>query len=162
MQLSQEGQKGVSRSSSSNARVAKLPRRPLSFIVYRNSEKYSLPSAAFQYLNSINSLGLPMIETEKPVWMREETPRTIPSSTPRAAIWSQELVPPGDLSTGCPIWTPSSVTMAGAIEAVEPKLFMLPAVTQRGMHGGAGREGETTPSTAASLRASAATRNGSA
>ena len=31
---------------------AKLPRSPLSSIVYWNSEKYSLPSAALQYLQS--------------------------------------------------------------------------------------------------------------
>jgi len=120
---------GVSRSSSSNGPVApKLPSCPLSCIVYRNSEKYSFPLAAFQYLNSINSPASPMIGTEKPMLTWEETPRTTPSSTPMEAIWSQDVVPSGPVSTGCPIWTPLSVAMPGAIEAVAEKLFTSPIV----------------------------------
>ena len=113
-----------------------------------------MPSAAFQYLNSINSPLLPMIGTEKPESTRVETPRTFPSATPMAATSSQDLVPSSSTSTGCPIWTPSSVTRAGAIEAVDMNLFELPAA-QCGVHGGAGREAESTPSISASLRASA-------
>ena len=70
-----------------------------------------------------------MIGTEKPRPIRVETPRTIPSSTPKEAISSQDVVPSGTVSTGCPIWTPSSVTMAGTIEAVAEKFFTLP-ITQ--------------------------------
>ena len=78
-------------------------------------------------LNSISSSLLPMIGTEKPSpKIREETPRTIPSSAPKEAISSQDVVPSGPVSTGCPIWTPSSVTMAGIIEAVAEKLATLP------------------------------------
>ena len=77
-------------------------------------------------LNSISSSLLPMIGTEKPSKIREETPRTIPSSAPKEAISSQDVVPSGPVSTGCPIWTPSSVTMAGIIEAVAEKLITLP------------------------------------
>jgi len=96
--------------------------------VYRNSEKYSFPSLAFQYLNSITSLlESPMIGTEKPLSTREETPRTTPSSTPMEAIWSQD-VPSCPASTGCPIWTPLSVTMPGTIVAVAEKLSTLPVV----------------------------------
>ena len=120
---------GVSRSSSSNGPVGpKLPSCPLSCIVYRNSEKYSFPLAAFQYLNSINSPASPMIGTEKPMLTWEETPRTTPSSMPMEAIWSQDVVPSGPVSTGCPIWTPLSVTMPGDIEAVAEKLFTSPIV----------------------------------
>ena len=99
-----DGGDGVSRRTISNAPPhgghvsfpgqlvsSKLPSCPSSSIVYRYSEKYSLPSAALQYLNSINSSALPMIGTEKPVSMWEETPRTIPSATPTEAIWSQAL-----------------------------------------------------------------------
>ena len=82
-------------------------------------------------LNSISSPALPMIGTEKPSPIRVETPRTIPSSTPKEAISSQDVVPSGTVSTGCPIWTPSSVTMAGTIEAVAEKLFTL-SLTQCG------------------------------
>ena len=57
-------------------------------------------------LNSIGSPLLPMNGTEKPNLIRVETPRTIPSTTPRAAIWSQDVVPSGPVSTGCPIWSP--------------------------------------------------------
>ena len=99
---------------------------------------YSLPSAAFQYLNSINSPVLPMIGTEKPVSMREETPRTIPSATPMAATSSQDLLPSDGTSTGCPICTPSSVTKAGVIEAVSEKPFTLPS-TQCGTQAAASR-----------------------
>ena len=70
-----------------------------------------------------------MIGTEKPISTRVETPRTIPSSTPKEAISSQDVVPSSTVSTGCPIWTPSSVTMAGTIEAVAEKFFTLP-ITQ--------------------------------
>ena len=80
-------------------------------------------------LNSISSPALPMIGTEKPSPIRVETPRTIPSSTPKEAISSQDVVPSSTVSTGCPIWTPSSVTMAGTIEAVAEKFFTLP-ITQ--------------------------------
>ena len=97
--------------------------------MYRNSEKYSFPSLAFQYLNSITSLlESPMIGTEKPLSTREETPRTTPSSTPMEAIWSQDVVPSGPVSTGCPIWTSLSVTMPGTIEAVAENMFTLPIV----------------------------------
>ena len=99
---------------------------------------YSLPSAAFQYLNSINSPVLPMIGTEKPVSMWEETPRTIPSATPMAATSSQDLLPSDCTSTGCPIWTPSSVTKAGTIEAEPEKRFTLP-FTQCGVQAAARR-----------------------
>ena len=88
-------------------------------------------------LNSISSSLLPMIGTEKPATIREETPRTIPSSAPKEAISSQD-VPSGPVSTGCPIWTPSSVTKAGTIEAVAEKLFTLPS-TQCGTQAAARR-----------------------
>jgi len=102
VQVEQKSQKAVCRRTSSNAPphgghvpgqlvLPKLPSCPLSCIVYRNSERYSFPSAAFQYLNSINSPASPMIGTEKPVSTREETPRTTSSSTPMEAIWSQGL-----------------------------------------------------------------------
>ena len=53
VQLLQVSQNGVSRRTSSNAPPrAKLPICPPGTIVYRYSEKYSLPSLAFQYLNS--------------------------------------------------------------------------------------------------------------
>ena len=78
-------------------------------------------------LNSISSPLLPMIGTSKPSSsIRKETPRTIPSSTPKEAISSQDVLPSGLFSTGCPIRTPSSITKAGTIEAVAEKLFTLP------------------------------------
>ena len=68
MQLSQGVQYGVSLRTSSNVPPgAKLPICPELTIVYRYSEKYSLPMAPFQYLNSISSPALPMIGTENPV-----------------------------------------------------------------------------------------------
>ena len=42
------------------------------------------------------------------------------------AIWSQDLVPSDGTSTGCPIWTPSSVTMPGITLALAEKLFTSP------------------------------------
>ena len=47
------------------------------------------------------------------------------------AIWSQNLAPPGLVSTGCPIWTPSSIGMAGTIEAIAEKRLTSPT-THRG------------------------------
>ena len=70
--------------------------------------------------------------------MRAETPRTIPSSTPREAIWSQDVIPSGPVSTGCPIWVPLSVTMPGNSEAVAGKSFTLPT-TQCGVQAAARR-----------------------
>ena len=49
------------------------------------------------------------------------------------AIWSQLALPPVAFSTGCPIWTPSSVTIAGNIEAVAGNAFTLVATTQCGV-----------------------------
>ena len=85
--------------------------------MYRNPEKYSLPSAAFQYRNSINSPGSPMIEAEKPASTRNPVPRTFPSATPMAANSSQEVVFHEAPAPGA-IWTPSSVAMTGTIVAV--------------------------------------------
>ena len=93
--------------------------------------QYTCMASSRSRLNSISSPVLPMIGTEKPSSVWVETPRTIPSSTPKEAISSQDLVPNGPVSTGCPIWTPSSVTMAGTIEAVAEKLFTSP-ITQCG------------------------------
>ena len=106
--------------------------------MYRNSAKYSLSLAAFQYLNSINSPVSPKIGTEKPTWTVVDTPRTIPSATPMAATSSQDLLPSDCTSTGCPIWTPSSVTKAGTIEAEDAKLFTLP-ISQCGVQAAARR-----------------------
>ena len=111
VQVEQGSQYGVSRSFNSNGPSdPKLPSGLFSSSSYppvrtpssSNSEKYSLPSAAFQYLNSIKSLGLPRIPKEKPRSTVKETPRTIPSTAPMAATWSQVFPsgPTGVLSTG--------------------------------------------------------------
>ena len=72
-----------------------------------------------------------MIEMAKPRLTWVETPRTIPSFTPMAAIWPQDEIPHGSVS-GCPIWTPSSVKMAGCIVALALTSATLP-ITQCGV-----------------------------
>ena len=90
-------------------------------MVYRNCTWYSCCCASFQYLKPIRSPALPMIPREKPSSIVVDTPRMSPSATPTAAIWSQVvffIVP----STGYPIGSPSSCTVAGIIVAESPKL----------------------------------------
>jgi hypothetical protein len=49
------------------------------------------------------------------------------------ATWSHIALPPVAVSTGCPICTPSSVTIAGNIVAVAGKSFTLVPTTQCGV-----------------------------
>jgi len=95
--------------------------------VYRYSEEYSLPAAAFQYLNSITSPAVPKNPREKPpplpssftgrrveiarVVAATREPSLLVDSTLKAATSSQEL----PSCTGYPVWLPSSVTSSGAI-----------------------------------------------
>ena len=147
MQLSQSGQYDASLRTSWNAPPgAKLPICPESTIVYRKSEKYSLPVTPFQYPNSICSPALAMIGTENPDWMWKETPRTIPSSTPKEAIWSQKFaLSDGPVSTGWPIWTPSSIGTAGTIDATPEKRLTSPITHRGGQSSGNELGGRSTP-----------------